>query len=69
MEQMALIARVRGNDDRRYVSTHITAKGLAIVDRLDKEICAIHRQHLGHLSRAQLEQLVSLLTLARHGPG
>jgi DNA-binding MarR family transcriptional regulator len=68
MEQMALIARVRGNDDRRYVSTHITAKGLAIVDRLDKEICAIHRQHLGHLDKAQLEQLVSLLTLARNGP-
>ncbi|HWB31275.1 MAG TPA: MarR family transcriptional regulator [Vicinamibacterales bacterium] len=65
LEQLELIARVRGTDDRRYVSTHITAKGLAIVDRLDKEICAIHRQHLGHLSHAQLEQLISLLTLAR----
>jgi DNA-binding MarR family transcriptional regulator len=68
LEQLQLIARVRGSDDRRYVSTHITAKGLAIVERLDKEICAIHRQHLGHLSHEQLEQLISLLTLARR-PG
>lgn len=65
MEDLDLIARVRDTADRRYVTTRIAPKGLALVDRLDAKICGIHRAHLGHLTQAQLRQLVELLTLAR----
>ncbi|MEO8482651.1 MAG: MarR family transcriptional regulator [Acidobacteriota bacterium] len=65
MEQLGLIARVRDGEDRRFVSTRLAPKGQEIVDRLDPEVCAIHRQHLGHLTESQLTQLIELLTAAR----
>jgi DNA-binding MarR family transcriptional regulator len=69
MEEDGLIARVRDGQDRRFVSTHLAAKGRTILERLDTEICGIHRQHLGHLSDEQLTQLIELLTEARaHAP-
>ena len=64
MEQLGLIARVRGNDDRRFVSTHLTPKGRDVVDRLDDEVSAIHRRHLAHLGETKLKLLVELLTKA-----
>jgi len=69
MEQTGLIARVRSRDDRRFVSTHLTPKGRSLVDRLDEEVGAIHRRHLGHLGESQLKQLVELLTKARAPEG
>lgn len=65
MEQLGLIARVRDGEDRRYVSTRLATKGREIVERLDTEICAIHRRHVGHLAEDQLRQLIDLLTAAR----
>jgi DNA-binding MarR family transcriptional regulator len=65
MEHVGLIARVRDGEDRRYVSTRLAPKGGEILDRLDKEICAIHRQQLGHLSDEQLTRLIALLTEVR----
>ena len=69
MEEDGLIARHRETDDRRYVTTRIQPKGLGLLERLDREICAIHREHLGHLSAAQLQHLIDLLTTARQGAG
>ena len=69
MEQLGLIARVRGNDDRRFVSTHLTPKGRDVVDRLDDEVSAIHRRHLAHLGETKLKLLVDLLTRARSPEG
>jgi DNA-binding MarR family transcriptional regulator len=66
MEEMKLIARVRGTEDRRFVTTHLAPKGLELVERLDREICAIHREQLGHLPEEKLRQLVDLLTAARN---
>src|SRR5204863_8220824 len=49
MERMGLIERHRSGDDRRFVTTRITEKGLKLVDRLDREIGGIHERQLGHL--------------------
>jgi DNA-binding MarR family transcriptional regulator len=65
MEEDGLIVRQRSREDRRIVTTRIAAKGEAIVDKLDHEICAIHRKHVGHLDKDQLRALVELLTALR----
>ncbi len=67
MEQMGLIGRTRGRADRRYVTTQITAKGLDLLGRLDGQMCAIHREHLGHLDAGRLRALIDLLAAARKG--
>ena len=69
MEETGLIARERGGDDRRYVTTRIEPKGLALLQRLDGEICAIHRRNLGHLDKKELRKLIDLLTAARQDRG
>lgn len=65
MEQLGLIVRHRGGEDRRFVSTRITTAGTELLDRLDAEICAIHRRQLGHLDEASLQTLIDLLTKVR----
>src|SRR6478752_902919 len=44
LEQAALIIRERVGDDRRFVTTRITAKGKALLDRLDGEVQAMHER-------------------------
>jgi len=67
MEEMGLVGRVRGDEDRRYVTARITRQGLALLERLDQEICRIHRSQLGHLDRKLLRSLIDLLTAIRGG--
>lgn len=65
MEETGLLARERGTSDRRYVTARISPQGLAILERLDGEICRIHRRQLGHLDKQQLRELIELLTAVR----
>jgi DNA-binding MarR family transcriptional regulator len=65
MEETGLLARARDDADRRYVTARISPQGLAILDRLDKEIHRIHRNQLGHIDRKQLRSLIDLLTAVR----
>ncbi len=67
MERCGLIERRRGSDDRRFVSTRITEKGLKLVDKLDKEMPAIHARLLGHLGEKKARELINLLSEARAG--
>lgn len=67
MEEMDLVGRVRGGEDRRYVTARITRQGLALLERLDREICRIHRTQLGHVDRKLLRSLIDLLTAVRGG--
>jgi DNA-binding MarR family transcriptional regulator len=66
MEELDLLSRHRGAEDRRYVSTRITRKGLELLARLDGQIGAIHHRRLGHLDRESLRTLVALLTEVRN---
>jgi DNA-binding MarR family transcriptional regulator len=60
-----LIDRERPAENRRTVLVRITKEGLALLRELNNEVRACHRRQLGHLSAAQLRQLVELLHLAR----
>lgn len=65
MEEAGLVARARDADDRRLVTTRITARGRRVVDELDAAVAKEHRRRLGHLDAVQLGTLIELLTLIR----
>jgi DNA-binding MarR family transcriptional regulator len=65
LEDAGLVERARASDDRRVVTTCITAKGLALLKGLDEPVAESHRRHLGHMNSTQLETLIDLLALAR----
>jgi len=67
MEEAGLVTRERSTEDRRLVRTRITPDGLTLLDRLEEPLVEIHREQLGHLSRAQLQSLIDLLALVRQG--
>ena len=60
-----LVERIRGELDRRVVLARITTQGLALLRKLDKPVLDLHAQTLGHLTRAELKQLNTLLEKAR----
>ena len=65
MERTGLIERHRGGGDRRYVTTALTEKGQKLVDKLDREVCAIHNRQIGHLGAKKARLLVKLLSEVR----
>jgi DNA-binding MarR family transcriptional regulator len=67
MEESGVIARERSSEDRRLVTTYITAAGTTLVHKLDAPIAKVHREHLGHMSDKQLKTLIDLLAMARDG--
>jgi DNA-binding MarR family transcriptional regulator len=68
LEDMHLIARARGGEDRRFVTTRITPGGLKVLDRLERVVDTIHDEQLGHLGAARLKTLIGLLAAVRHRP-
>ncbi|HEV8058480.1 MAG TPA: MarR family transcriptional regulator [Gemmataceae bacterium] len=65
LEQRGLIARERPASDRRIVRVAITPVGLALLETMAEPLRECHRQQLGHLAAADLQQLVTLLRAAR----
>ncbi|AMY10004.1 putative HTH-type transcriptional regulator YusO [Luteitalea pratensis] len=65
LEETGLIARTRGGEDRRYVSTTITPKGLETLAAIDEVIPPFLEQHMGALDAEQLQSLTSLLSILR----
>ena len=68
METAGLIVRQRGGEDRRFVSTRITEKGLRLLEKIDRELPAIHGRQLGHVSQKRLRELISILEEVRNTP-
>ena len=68
MEAASLIVRQRGGEDRRYVATRITEKGLKLLDKIDRELPAIHGRQLGHVGQKRLRELIALLEEVRAVP-
>ena len=68
MEDTGLISRQRGSEDRRYVTTRITRKGLERVDKLDKPMRELHQTLLGHVSEKSLRALVDAMAEVRAKP-
>jgi DNA-binding MarR family transcriptional regulator len=65
LDKMGFIARERGQKDRRVVYTTITAAGLKLLKDLDRPVLDAGNLLVKNLSKAQMEQLVELLDLAR----
>ena len=66
LEEVGLVSRSREGDDRRFVTSRISTKGLELLARLDPEVAAMNRRLLGHLGPAKLRTLIELLGEARH---
>lgn len=65
MEKAGLVSRTRDAADRRMVTTRITADGMRLLARLEKEVAAEHRRRLGHLGPRRLRTLIELLGAVR----
>lgn len=67
MEAAGLIMRERSEEDRRFVTTRISEKGLRIADRLDQPMRELHERHFGHLDDAEMTALIEGLARVREG--
>ena len=65
MEEAELIWRARGTEDRRLVTTRLTAEGRRLVDELDGVVTAEHRRTMANLSEAEQRALSALLCRVR----
>lgn len=65
MEAMGLIERRREEDDRRFVTTRITALGRRLLAQLDAPVLALHREQLAALSPGEVDALIGLLERVR----
>lgn len=65
LEAGGLITRTRGTADRRAVLIGITDRGRALLDDVAGPLRECHRRQLGHLSRSELDTLITLLNRAR----
>lgn len=65
MEAAGLVSRERDTEDRRQVTTRITARGSRLLDGLEKDIVAEHTRRLGHLGPERLRTLIELLGAVR----
>jgi DNA-binding MarR family transcriptional regulator len=65
MEEAGLVSRARDAEDRRLVTTRITADGRRILDDLEAEVAAEHRRALGHMGESKLGSLITLLAEVR----
>ena len=61
LEKVGLVERHRCPDDRRVVLTVITDEGLSLLEALDKEVLAAHREQLAHMPADRVALLNELL--------
>jgi DNA-binding MarR family transcriptional regulator len=67
LERAGFVRRVRCEKDRRVVYVALADRGAATVAELDGPLAGLHHQLLGHLSGAELKELIRLLEKVR-GP-
>jgi DNA-binding MarR family transcriptional regulator len=62
-----LVARSRGQQDRRVIYGKITAAGLNLLREMDSPLRKFGREILRHVSQANLKLLIDLLEQVRGG--
>jgi DNA-binding MarR family transcriptional regulator len=67
LEQAGFVNRLRCEKDRRVIYVALTDQGATTLAGLDGPLVELHRQLLGHLSGAELKELIRLLEKVR-GP-
>jgi len=65
LENEGFVTRTRCERDGRVIYVDLTTKARNVLKKIDDPLTAMYRECLGHLSRAELEQLSSLLEKAR----
>ena len=65
LEQAAFVNRLRCGKDRRVIHVALTDHGTKTLAALDEPLVALHRNLLGHLSQAELKELIRLLEKVR----
>jgi DNA-binding MarR family transcriptional regulator len=65
MKRLKLIRQRRDERDRRAVRTHISPAGLELLQALDPLVKQLPGELLGHMSAAELAELIRLLEMAR----
>jgi DNA-binding MarR family transcriptional regulator len=66
LKALKLVRQHRDQKDRRVVWTQISDVGLKLLRSMDPLIQKLPATLLGHLSRAELTEMIRLLELARH---
>jgi DNA-binding MarR family transcriptional regulator len=65
MEEMKLLTRERSLVDRRYVSTHISDAGRALLTEVDPQLEMVANQRFDHLDAETLKNLITTLEALR----
>jgi DNA-binding MarR family transcriptional regulator len=65
LEQAGFVNRVRCEKDRRVIYVALTDQGATTLAALDEPLGALHQKLLGHLSQAELKELIRLLEKVR----
>ena len=65
LEQAGLVNRLRCDKDRRVIYVALTDQAMTTLAALDEPLNALHQNLLGHLSQAELKELIRLLEKAR----
>jgi DNA-binding MarR family transcriptional regulator len=65
LEHAGWVQRERCEKDRRVVYVAATEKAHKVLNELDGPVLDLHRKLIGHLSKAELKELVRLLEKAR----
>lgn len=60
-----LAARARDQADGRVVMVKITRVGLELLGRIDRPLVELHKEQLGHMTRAELKAINALMVRAR----
>ncbi len=65
LEQAGFVNRLRCEKDRRVIYVALTDHGMTTLAALDEPLHALHGKLLGHLSQAELKELIRLLEKVR----
>lgn len=65
LERAGLVTRRRCEEDRRVVYVELTKAAVKLLDEMDEPVLELHRNLLGHMSKAELAKLNTLLEKAR----
>lgn len=65
LETMGHVARTRSTEDRRVVTSKITPRGLAVLDKVAAPLKELEQNEVGQLSDARLRTLIGILDEVR----
>jgi DNA-binding MarR family transcriptional regulator len=65
LEQGGFVNRLRCEKDRRVIYVALTDHGIKTLAALDEPLVGLHKKLLGHLSQAELREVIRLLSKVR----